>query len=349
MSDRAEAAAGLVGATFAGRFRVVQLLRSGGISDVYLAEQMTLRPGPPTFHAAEEGHESSPDLLRESHPDLPRTSTSEPPRARSEPPRARSEPPRARSEPPRASGSDHPRAGRAPRFALKVLREQHRGDRAVVRRFERGVTAAAQVVHPNVVHTNPLEHLPDGLPFCTMELLIGLDLADMLAYGRRLDPARATRIAVGAAAGLSAAHAAGVVHLDVKPENIFVVHLPDGSEMVKLLDFGLASAAGEPAPRVDAACGTPEYMAPEQRRGVAAAPTMDVYALGVVLLEMLTGDAPGEPRESEATVPPRLARIVERAIAPRAEDRFTTMDELHAALAAALEEAPAGQRVAAAR
>ena len=187
MGDGAEAAARLVGSTFAGRYRVVQLLRSGGISDVYLAEQMTLRPGPLTFRGADEmreeitgeGRGSNPDVGRSSSPDLPR-----------------------------AGGSEPPRAGRASRLAIKVLRERFRGDRAVARRFERGVVAASQVVHPNVVRTGPIERLPDGLPFCTMELLIGLDLADMLAYGRKLDPARALRLAEGAAAEASPVSAA---------------------------------------------------------------------------------------------------------------------------------------------
>jgi serine/threonine protein kinase len=172
----------------------------------------------------------------------------------------------------------------------------------------------------------------------------------MLAYGRSLDPARAIRIADGAAAGLSAAHAAGVVHLDVKPENIFLVHQPDGSELVKILDFGLAQGAFDPAgSRVEAACATPEYMAPEQQRGVPAAPTMDVYALGVVLLEMLTGHAPGAPRGSPADLPPRLARIVQRALAPSPADRFPAMEDLREALAAAPTDAPAARLAGAGR
>ena len=167
------------------------------------------------------------------------------------------------------------RVGRAARLALKVLREPLRHDRAVVRRFERGAAAASRIVHPNVVQTAPLERLADGLPFFAMELLLGLDLADTLAFSGALDVARAVRIAAAVAAGLSAAHAAGVVHLDVKPENVFLVHAADGRELVKLLDFGLASLPDDDAsiaPRVDAACSTPGYMAPEQTRGVRPTP-----------------------------------------------------------------------------
>ena len=310
MADAQSAASRLVGSIFAGKYRVVQLLRTGGISDVFVAEQLTLRPAP----------RSDPPARTDSAGALARPSASEYPRARA---------------------SEYPRAPRAARLALKVLRERFRSDRAVMRRFERGAHAAARVNHPNVVQTGPLERLPDGLPYLTMELLIGLDLADVLSYGHKIEPVRALRIARGAAEGLAAAHAAGVVHLDVKPENIFVVHEPDGSEAVKILDFGLAGSEGDPAlSRVDAACGTPEYMAPEQRRGVPAAPSMDVYSLGVVLLEMLTGHPPTSnemPTDlsaiSSLDAPPGIASALRRALAPNPHERYASMSELLDALA----------------
>jgi serine/threonine-protein kinase len=287
-----------IASAFAGKYRIVQLLRTGGISQVYLAELLTLRPAP--------------------------------------------------LAPPPLLGADAARAGRAARIAIKVLQPELAGDRAVVRRFERGVAAVTRIVHPNVVRTGGLSRLADGLPYCTMELLIGLDLADTLAAAGRLDVERAVRVALGAAAGLSAAHAAGVVHLDVKPENIFLVHEPDGSEHVKILDFGLAALPGDAADaRVDAACSTPEYMAPEQRRGVPPSPSMDVFALGVVLREMLTGsvaaDPPGAPPPGAPEVPPRLAAVIARALARDPADRFPTMDALRRAL---LESAPAQASVA---
>lgn len=316
MADRGAPAHSLVGSTFAGKYRVVQHLRSGGIAHVYLAEV---------------------------------------------------------------------RVGRPERLALKVLRDELLRDGAVIRRFERGALAAAGIVHPNVARMGPLERLAGGLPFCTLELLIGLDLADTLAGTGRLDPARARRIAEGAAAGLAAAHAAGVVHLDVKPENLFLVHQADGREHVKLLDFGLSSEAGDPAgaARVEAACSTPEYMAPEQRRGVPPSPAMDVYALGVVLHEMLAGHPPGGgsgvrpslPRDSAppsprgappevytssgdvytsdalAHAPAGLLRVLKRALAREPAERFASMEELRAALVACAEDTPAsasGQRARAA-
>jgi eukaryotic-like serine/threonine-protein kinase len=301
------ASARLVGTTLAGKYRVVQLLRSGGLADVYLAEMLTLRPLPAAPLAAEA-----------------------------------------------------PRVGRAARLVLKVLRAELAVERAVVERFERVAVAAARIVHPNVVRTTALERLPDGLPFCAMELLIGLDLADTLAHAGHLDPARAVRIAAGAAAGLGAVHAAGLVHLDVKPENVFLVHEPDGSEAVKVLDFGHASPAGDAAagpperspdeaasgakPRRSAPSGTPfstpEYMAPELKGGASPAPAMDVSALGVMLGEMLTGRTPGSLREARAAPPAGLARVVERATAAEPGQRFATMAEVVAALLAISDEAP---------
>ncbi len=170
------------------------------------------------------------------------------------------------------------------------------------------------------------------------------------------------------------------MHLDVKPENLFLVHQADGRELVKLLDFGLSSAAGDPAgaARVEAACSTPEYMAPEQRRGVAPSPAMDVYALGVVLHEMLAGHPPGGgsgvrpsvPRDSAppspwrarpsssppdvytssrdvyasdalAHVPAGLLHVLKRALAREPAERFASMDEMRAALLACAEDTPA--------
>jgi len=257
-----------------------------------------------------------------------------------------------------------------------VLRGDLAGDRGVVRRFERGAVAAARIVHPNVVRTTGLERLADGLPFCAMELLIGLDLADTLAYSGALPVERAVRIATGAAEGLAAAHETGVVHLDVKPENVFLVHEADGRELVKIIDFGLAAPRGDAGAvvRVDAACSTPEYMAPEQARGVPPTPAMDVYSLGLMLREMVTGRAPGAavgskgaphpgagrapgaamgsqggagaagaraPRAGHGEVPPRIEQVIERATAALAAERFTTMAELRAALLEATEPVPA--------
>jgi serine/threonine-protein kinase len=252
-------------------------------------------------------------------------------------------------------------AGAPRRVALKVLRAEHRKSPAVVARFEREAEAAARVRHPNVLRVEPMER-GAGVPCFAMELLLGLDLADTLASTRTLAPPRAVRVAADIAAGLQAAHRAGVIHRDVKPENVFLVHAPDGREPVKVLDFGVSFLRGldpEPHPRSAAGSalsplqlvGTPEYMAPEQTRGASPAPEADVYALGIVLYEVLAGRAPfvGPPLsviEQHLREPPPplhlvhpellisrdLDAIVRKALVKDPRCRFASMAELRAAL-----------------
>jgi serine/threonine-protein kinase len=290
----------LLGRVLGGRYRIVQLLGSGGLGDVFLGE-------------------------------------------------------------PVQGGA----AGRS-RVAIKVLRAEHQGDPDLVARFLREAEAAARVPHPNVlaVLEGPVEQ--GGVLGFVTELLVGLDLADTLAHARSLGAARAAGIAYGAAAGLAAAHAAGVVHRDVKPENIFLVHAADGREAVKLLDFGLASMPGDDAPvSVSGASGrvvgTPEYMAPEQAQGAPASAATDVYSLGVVLYEMLAGRVPFTGPypaiahlhaaaelpplrrwNKDAALSPELEAVVRRALEKDPAARFRRMADMLAALAATPERRRGG-------
>lgn len=275
-----------------GRYRVVQLLGSGGTGQVYLAE------------LCESG--------RAIKPAAPRL-----------------------------------------RFALKVLRDEHRDEPELVARFDREALAAARIRHPNVlaVESGPRLWEGDGerCRFFVMELLVGLDLADTLLFAGSLAPARSVRVAADAALGLDAAHAAGVVHRDVKPENLFLVHAPDGREQVKVLDFGFAHLPGDPDEPLGRVVGTPEYMAPEQVRGEPTDPRADVYSLGVVLYEMLSGSLPftyheitGRPARERppplpaAKVSAELDAVVRRALEKDPEARFPSMEALRAALLATL-------------
>ncbi|MRG96768.1 serine/threonine-protein kinase [Polyangium spumosum] len=238
------------------------------------------------------------------------------------------------------------RGGRSgPRLTVKVLRPEHQHNEKLRARFHREVAAATRIADPRVLQIHDFGAMPDGLPYFVAELLVGLDLADTLAYARSLAPVRATRIAADTALALAAAHAAGVVHRDVKPENIFLVHAPDGRELVKLLDFGFAWIDGDPGGKGSfrlttkrSAVGTPEYMPAEQAAGEVARPTNDIYALGVVLFEMLAGAPPfvGAPvwvAEKHAVErPPPL-----RTVNPTVEASVA----LEAVIARALEKDPA--------
>ncbi|TKD10056.1 serine/threonine-protein kinase [Polyangium fumosum] len=275
------------------------------------------------------------------------------------------------------------RGGRkGPRVTVKVLRAEHQANEMLRARFHREIAAASRVTDPRVLQVHDAGTLPNGLPYFVAEHLVGLDLADTLSYARTLTPVRATRIAVDTAFALAAAHASGVVHRDVKPENIFLVHAPDGRELVKLLDFGSAwidgdpggtgvgaqGAGGDPKPQAlkdsfrltsrRSAVGTPEYMPPEQAAGELAEPTADIYALGVVLFEMLAGAPPfvGTPavvaeRHAVERPPPlragnaalaastALEIVVVRALEKDPDRRYGSA----AAMAEALRDTPEGR------
>lgn len=239
------------------------------------------------------------------------------------------------------SSSREPLEGGAPspeRVALKVLRPEMARSPEILAAFEREASIAARIRHPNVVHALARGALPGGLPYLVTELLRGLDLADTLARARRLAPRRAVQIARSIASGIEAAHREGIVHRDLKPENVFLVHAADGREIVKLLDFGALGSLG--------ALGTPGYRAPEIALGGEGSVASDIYSLGVVLFEMLTGRlpgavSPGEPSSLTSTSVPPLAvsdlpasldAALTRALAADPLDRFASMSDLDQAL-----------------
>jgi serine/threonine-protein kinase len=238
-------------------------------------------------------------------------------------------------------------------FAIKVLRCELGSDSELRERFLREAETASRVVHPGIVRISDWGYLPDGRPFYVMELLEGSSLRAVLARHGPLPPARAADIARRIAEALAAAHRAGIVHRDLKPDNVQLA--PDGS--VKLVDFGVAIAVDSSAQqgRSRVAFGTPHYMSPEQAAGDPVDGRADLYALGVVLYEMLTGrvpfDAPthaevlGQQR-SAAPVPPsrapgvtaplgELEAVVLRCLAKHPDERFRSLGELLSALEAA--------------
>jgi serine/threonine protein kinase/tetratricopeptide (TPR) repeat protein len=231
--------------------------------------------------------------------------------------------------------------------AVKILHPQYSRQQDLVERFRREARAASRVGHPHIVDVTDFGTTDDGCAFFVMEHLDGIDLADVLSHERRLEPARACQIAIQICRALEAAHAAGVIHRDLKPENIFLVAREGRADFVKVLDFGIARSLDYESSRLTnpgIAMGTPEYMAPEQALGGQADRRSDIYSVGALLYEMLTGQPPHGEGEEAARVhkqePPRaprglrpdlspdLERVVMRALELDPSRRQQTMGQL---------------------
>ncbi|HMI82995.1 MAG TPA: serine/threonine-protein kinase [Polyangiaceae bacterium] len=177
------------------------------------------------------------------------------------------------------------------RFALKVMRAEMARDNELAARFIQEARAAAAIFHPNVVQITDFGELPNDAPYFVMELLDGAPLSKLLKMGGPPPFARALRILKQVAAALGAAHSAGVVHRDLKPDNIHVT----SNDVVKVLDFGVAKVAGAGRlTRTGMVYGTPHYMSPEQASGDDVDHRADIYALGIIMYEMFAGRVPFE-------------------------------------------------------
>lgn len=181
------------------------------------------------------------------------------------------------------------------KVAIKVLLGNYASDDEFIGRFRREARLAASLNHRNIVVLYDFDQAADGSLFIVMEYLNGEKLSDIIRRNGPLDVARATRLGLQIAEGLNAAHVAGVIHRDIKPDNIMVAGTGN-SEEVKLMDFGIArlrdTGKASQITRAGLIVGTPEYMAPEQVEGGDVSDKTDIYALGVVLYEMLTGNVP---------------------------------------------------------
>ncbi len=227
--------------------------------------------------------------------------------------------------------------------AIKLLRAAAAHDAVASDRLRREAEALGLAWHPNVVEVLDHGHLADGTSYMVMELLAGESLAARLKTKGRLTPAELLPFALQIADALGAVHAAGVVHRDVKPSNIFLCPIPGDphTERVKVLDFGIARVEWEETriTNMGSAVGTPGYMSPEQAEGGTVDARSDIFALGAVLYECLTGEppptspselwrqpsmAPGvaESGVQSVVIPPDWKKIISRAVAPAAEDRF---------------------------
>lgn len=238
--------------------------------------------------------------------------------------------------------------------AVKVLHAHLAADPAVLDRFRREALAAASLAHPHVV---TLFDVSRDAAYLVMEHVDGPSLRDILRVRGRVRPAEALALLGPVAAGLSAAHAAGMVHRDVKPENVLTG--PDGR--VRIGDFGLARAAASASTTFgpDMFAGSPSYAAPEAVRGEALDARADVYALGVMLYECLVGRTPlradtpfatamlhtteriPAPSESDPSIPRAVDEVVLRATAPDPAHRYPDAAAFAAALEAAVPDGPA--------
>jgi len=243
------------------------------------------------------------------------------------------------------------------RVAIKFLRAEYAGETEMLARFQREAQSAGALESEHVVAVHDFGIAPDGTPYLVLEYLAGDDLAHLLARTGRLPVGRAVSIVLQACRGLAVAHGQGIVHRDLKPGNLFVLRREDGTDLVKVIDFGIAklrnAAADAPSKtRTGATMGTPYYMPPEQARGQRDIDhRADIYALGVILYEALAGRKP-HPGESYNEIlfhiltqapaplaslrdglPPALVQAIERAMAFEPADRFQHAVDLARALA----------------
>lgn len=232
------------------------------------------------------------------------------------------------------------------RVAVKVLAPVYADSPDFVERFRREALTAAALSHPNIAQV--YDYGVDGSShFIVMEHVDGSDLARLLRERGRLTPADAVRVAEQVCAALAAAHRAGVVHRDIKPGNVMV--RPDGT--VKVTDFGIAQALGQASlTETGTVMGTAAYVSPEQARGQASTPASDLYSLGILLFQMLTGAVPFQgptpvaiamrhldepvplPSSRVADLPADLDEVVTRATAKSPADRYPDADAMAAAL-----------------
>jgi serine/threonine-protein kinase len=237
--------------------------------------------------------------------------------------------------------------------ALKVISGGMAHDTSIVRRFLREAKLASSLAHPNIVSVFDFGQAPDGTLYLAMELLAGRTLGQVLLQEGPLPPERAVHVGLQLCDALEAAHARGIVHRDLKPANVVVLDEPRGRDLIKVVDFGLArslTAEGQRLTGSHVMMGTANYIAPEEIRGEDAGPAADLYALGAILHELLTGEAPfGQDRFSaiierqlttspaRAPGPAALAELVSRLLTLEPEGRPASAATTRELLAGCLE------------
>ncbi|MCB9593494.1 MAG: serine/threonine protein kinase [Sandaracinaceae bacterium] len=249
--------------------------------------------------------------------------------------------------------------------ALKVLRDDFSSRPEVVERFKQEAKSASRIGNDHIVDISDFGMTPSGASYFVMELLEGQDLAEVLEKEGTLDLERAVDIILQCCKALGAAHAKGIVHRDMKPENIFLTKKDDRDDFVKLVDFGIAKmsdietpgAPGRKLTKTGMIFGTPEYMSPEQAAGKSLDHRVDIYALAVILFEMITGRVPfigdtfmgiltqhmfEDPPELQdvnpnVRVPEPIVAFLWKGLAKEADHRYASCEEMATALRGAME------------
>ncbi len=242
------------------------------------------------------------------------------------------------------------------RFAVKVLLPEFAQNREIVARFQREAESASSISHPNVVQVIDVHHTREGAPYLVAEFLDGEELGAFVEKVGRLGVPFAVGIGRQVCRGLAAAHARGVVHRDMKPENVFLLRQQPGEQgvpRVKVIDFGVSRVKDHDIHLTQAGVilGTPSFMSPEQARAEVVDERADIYGVGAVLYNLLTGVRPFDAddptrtlimllteelppiRQTNPSVPPGLEAVIRACLAKDRNDRFRTMVELEAALA----------------
>ena len=254
---------------------------------------------------------------------------------------------------------EHVKMGR--KSAIKVMTQAMSNDPDAVSRFNREASNASRLSHPNICQVYDFGETSEGLIYLAMEFIEGRSLSDLAEAEGALPAPRAASIVRQAAEALQVAHDQSIVHRDIKPDNIMIVLAKDGSDIVKVVDFGIAKAiagdeTGQKVTKTGLVVGTPEYMSPEQLSGDKIDGRSDLYSLALVLYKLLTGVLPFQAETSQETMikrltdapeplgtarpdivfPPRLQTVLDRALARSLTERYASAAEFGRDLEAAV-------------